>query len=212
VREPDFIPRWYPRLRARRHMLIVEIWCIALLGGALYLWAWQSRMHIQQQRSDVAALDSKLGSTSIQLEKLKAMLDQQRKLKEQAQVVDRLGPYVPAARLIDVLNEAMPPSMALLDLQQETQETPLTKAPGDAAATASPASGSAGPGVDRKVKLTVTAVAPSDADLANFMTKLSAEPNLADVSMAYARDRTENGHAMREFAVTFDIDLGIRTQ
>jgi len=208
MREPDFVPRWYPRLLRRRRMLILEIWIIALLGGGLYLWGWQSRMHLRQQQADVASLDKRLGQTSVQLEKLKELLDTQRKLKQQEAVVDRLGPYVPVVRLIDVLSDAMPSSMALLDLQQDTQETPVVKtASSDATGGAA-----AGPSVDRKVKLTVTAVAPSDVELASFLANLSKDPNLGDVSMTYARDFSQDGHVMREFAVTFDIDLGIRTQ
>jgi len=207
MREPDFVPRWYPRLRRGRNIVILEIWVIALLAGALYLWGWQSRLHLRQQQADVNILDKRLGQTSIQLEKLKEMLSLQRQLKQQEQVVDRLGPHVSAARLIDVLGETMPPSMALLDLQQDMQETPAVRP-----ASADGSGGATTPSVDRKIKLTVTAVAPSDVELANFLANLSREPNLADVSMAYARDRGQDGHLMREFAVTFDIDLGVRTQ
>jgi Tfp pilus assembly protein PilN len=209
MREPDFVPRWYPQLRNRQRNLIIEIWVIALLGGALYLWGWQSRLHLGQQQAEITSLDSRLGQTSVQLEKLKDMLDTQRKLKEQEQVVDRLGPYVPTARLIDVLDEAMPSSMALLDLQEDTQETPVVKS----ASTDAPGGGGAvSPTVDRKVKMTVTAVAPSDVELAAFLANLSKESNLSDISMTYARDFSQDGHIMREFAVTFDIDLGIRAQ
>jgi Tfp pilus assembly protein PilN len=208
MREPDFVPRWYPRLLRRKKHLILEIWIISLLGGGLYLWAWQSRLHLRQQVADVAYLDSRLGQTSLQLEKLKDMLDTQRKLKQQEQVVDRLGPYVPAARLIDVLGDAMPPSMALLDLTQDTQETPVVKS----ASTDAPAGPAAGASIDRKVKMTVTAVAPSDVELAAFLANLSKDSTLGNVSMVYARDFSQDGHVMREFSVTFDIDLGIRTQ
>jgi len=205
MREPDFVPRWYPRLRRGRRLVILEIWVIAMLAGVLYLWGWQSRLHLRQQLADVNILDKRLGQTSIQLEKLKDMLSLQQQLKQQEQVVDRLGPHVSAARLIDVLGETMPSSMALLDLQQDTQETQVAR-------TADATGGPVTPSVDRKVKLTVTAVAPSDVELANFLANLSKEPNLTDVSMTYARDRGQDGHLMREFAVTFDIDLGIRTQ
>ena len=48
---------------------------------------------------------------------------------------------------------------------------------------------------------------PTDVDLANFLAGLQNVPYFENVAMAYAKDRAENGHVMREFEVNFTIDL-----
>jgi len=53
----------------------------------------------------------------------------------------------------------------------------------------------------------LTAVAPTDVELANFYAKLAAMPQISDVNWTYSKDRVQEGHTMRECAVTFSIDL-----
>jgi hypothetical protein len=61
---------------------------------------------------------------------------------------------------------------------------------------------------NRRVKMRMQGVAPTDSDLASFLAKLTAKPFFSAVAVTYSRPRSEDGHVMREFEVTFVLDLG----
>jgi hypothetical protein len=57
------------------------------------------------------------------------------------------------------------------------------------------------------MKVKMIGVAPTDVDVMNFLTRLGDVPFFEQVYMTYAKDRPENGHVMREFEVTFCLNL-----
>jgi hypothetical protein len=60
---------------------------------------------------------------------------------------------------------------------------------------------------DRKLKVKLVGIAPSDVEVANFLAGLTGRSFLDQVAMTYARDRVSDGRVMREFEVTFVINL-----
>jgi len=60
---------------------------------------------------------------------------------------------------------------------------------------------------EEQIKIRVQGVCPTDVDLANFMTQLSAVPFFDAVNNTYARERAENNRVMREFELTFSVNL-----
>jgi hypothetical protein len=44
-------------------------------------------------------------------------------------------------------------------------------------------------------------------DLANFLGELSKMPFLEQVNVSYSQDKVDSGHRMREFEVTFSMNL-----
>jgi hypothetical protein len=50
-------------------------------------------------------------------------------------------------------------------------------------------------------------VSPSDVDLANFLAGLTNVPFFQDVAMIRSHDKSDSGHIMREFEVTFGMSL-----
>jgi hypothetical protein len=55
--------------------------------------------------------------------------------------------------------------------------------------------------------VTIRGVAPTHVDVANFVVQLSNVPYFEQVSLGYGRDNMLNGHLMREFEVTFFVNL-----
>jgi len=60
---------------------------------------------------------------------------------------------------------------------------------------------------NRQLNVRLNGVAPTDVDLANFMMRLSGVRFFENVSMSFAKDRSEGGHLMREFEITFSLNL-----
>ncbi len=61
--------------------------------------------------------------------------------------------------------------------------------------------------MDRNLRVRLQGVAPTDVELATFLTELNKVPFLEHVAPTYARDRREAGHVLREFELTFTINL-----
>jgi hypothetical protein len=94
----------------------------------------------------------------------------------------------------------MPKEMSLTELNVETQEQP-------ARPTSQRQTTNAATEVDRRLNVRLIGVAPSDVDLANFLTGLTGVPFFENVSMTYSRDKAQSGHLLREFEVTFSLNL-----
>jgi hypothetical protein len=126
-----------------------------------------------------------------------------RQLRQQAEVLTRLGIHVEAGRLISKLSEAMPPSVSLLSLNIDTDEIPVQLS---AAEKASLKEGAHAP-IDRRLRVKVQGVSPTDVEWTTFMTELTKVPFFERVAFTSARDRRESGHVLREFELTFTINL-----
>ena len=123
------------------------------------------------------------------------------KLKERAQVLNKVGFHVEAARLLATLDEVMPKSASLLELSFLTEE----KQP--ATLLAAKAAQERDRVTDRRLNVRVTGVAPTDVEVADFLTKLTGKPFFEDVRMTGSKPRVENGHVMREFELYFTMNL-----
>jgi hypothetical protein len=61
--------------------------------------------------------------------------------------------------------------------------------------------------VDRRLKVKLQGVCPTDVDLANFMTQLNTVPFFEQVNISYSREKSDNAHVMREFEASFFVGL-----
>jgi Tfp pilus assembly protein PilN len=200
MRELEFLPDWYPRLRRRKRFVLLQAWMTVVLVIGLGFCTVLLCRNVRGSEVSLNGLHRQLNQTDAELQKLNDLLTLQKQWQQQAQVLSQLGPHVPAARLFDSLAELMPPQMALLELstsyeEQEKQLPSLVAAKGDESS------------VDRHLRVRLHGVAPTDVDLGNFLAKLTSVPYFGNIAMSYARDRTDGGHLMREFEVTFTVSL-----
>jgi len=187
-------------LRRRRRFLIAQAWSCGILVFCLLL-AWiLLNQNLDRQRITLHGLDQQLARTNHDLQRLGEIESLTRQLQQQDNIVRRLGTYVPVARLIDVLADAMPPEMALLELQMTTQEQSV------ADPTQRLIRGAEVP-IDHVLTLRVVGVAPSDLDLSTFIGNMERIPYFSDGQLANSQGRLDSGHVMREFDVSFTMDL-----
>jgi hypothetical protein len=176
---------------------------LVLIGG-LAFWCSLAQRNVRMAEASMDAVKGELAQSEVQLRQLDEMISLQKQWRQQDQILSRLGPPVDAARLLNALDRAMPPrGMALKELTLETVEQPHVAASLAEAREAQKKEQI----VDRRLKVKLCGVAPSDVDLANFLARLGAVPLFRDVSMTYAKERSENRHVMREFEVTFSLSL-----
>jgi hypothetical protein len=199
MRELEFLPEWYPRLRRRKRLVVLQGWLTIAVIGGLSLWMFLAHRNVRAAEGSLAGIENQLQQAGAQVQKLNEMHELKKRWVHQDDILRQMGPHVPAARMFDALQELMPPEMALLDLTVVNEEV---------AASNSGLVGAQGtPAVDRRLRVTIHGVTPTDVDLGNFLAKLTSVPYFGNIAMGYAQDRVDDGRAMREFETTFTVDL-----
>jgi hypothetical protein len=201
MREVEFLPGWYAQLLRRRRWVILQTWLTIAVAGGL---AMRLSLLDRNVKADEAALDTLRGqlvqthSTLQQMERLEVL---RKKWREQAEVLTRMGVHVESGRLIGKLAEAMPESISLLQFHMAMEETALPIPAGTTIAA------NAQRPMDRRLRVRLQGVAPTDVELATFLTELNRVSFFERVAPTYVRDRRQSGHKLREFELTFTVNL-----
>jgi Tfp pilus assembly protein PilN len=199
----EFLPAWYPQIHNRKRQVMLQAWGTLVLLGGLVAWMYLSGRNVKSAEVDLRALSGQISQTEAELQKLDDLLNLQKQLRQQDRINAKLGLHVEATRMITALENSMPREMAVLSLGMEIEEQARPVATLDDAKAAQDKT----PPVTRKLKIKMQGVAPTDVDVANFLARLGTTPYFENVAMGYARDRLDTGHVMREFEVTFAVDL-----
>jgi Tfp pilus assembly protein PilN len=161
------------------------------------------RGQVHAAEANLIQVVTAMDHTRTELEKLDDLLKLEAECRQRDQVLTKLGLHVESSRLVNKLAEVMPSDMAVLDLDIAIEQTkPQASAIGRAAESAAK---DVPP--DRRMKVRLKGVAPTDVDLANFLRELSNVAFFDNVAMTYAKDRSDSGHVMREYEVTFSLNL-----
>jgi Tfp pilus assembly protein PilN len=204
MRELEFLPDWYPSLRKRKRTVGVQAYATVILISGLCLWGWLSGRNMRSASASLHALQDQLSQTDNELARLAEANEQKKELESKNQIIRSLGNHVETTRVMAAVEAAMPEEMALLDVTTEVKEA--AKAMSGLAAAASVLK-SGRPAVDRRMEITVRGVGPTDATLAKFMLNIGKSDLFDRVNLSLASERTEANHVMREFTVTFGVDL-----
>jgi hypothetical protein len=197
MRELEFLPSWYPTLRRKRRVLVIEAWLSLIIVFCLSSWLAVSAHNVITKESLLNVRQKQLTQSNIELQKLGELESLKKQMSDQAKLMARLGPNVPMSRLMDTFQQLLPKEMALRDVSVEYQKT------FKAAAARSGAAGEPDP----SYLVTIHGVAPSDMQLGNFMTNLAkAIPHWVGGSISDA-DAHQDGHLMRDFSFSFSIRL-----
>ncbi|HEV2293496.1 MAG TPA: PilN domain-containing protein [Tepidisphaeraceae bacterium] len=201
MREVEFLPRWYPQVRRRRRYVMLQAWMTVIVMLALGLWMMQSGRNIRREEATLRTREAELSASRSELKVVEELMTLRKKLVEQSKVLSKVGTHTEAARLLATLDEVMPRSTALLELSLLTEEThPITLAGARAAQDKEPS-------VDRRLIVRVTGIAPTDVEVADFLTRLTGKPFFEDVRMTGSKPRVDDGRVMREFEVYFSMNL-----
>ncbi|HEV7300385.1 MAG TPA: PilN domain-containing protein [Tepidisphaeraceae bacterium] len=205
MRELDFLPAWYPRLRRKRMLAVAQAWAATALLVAAASWVFAEHRLARASEARLVELAAALDRTQVDLHKLDDLLALEGRWRHRDRVMIKLGLHVEATRLIEKLNEVMPPEMAVLALELETADAKADAARAIDSNDDAVASLDMPP--DRQLNVRLHGVAPTDVDLASFMMRLSGVRFFENVNMSYAKDRSEGGHLMREYQITFSLNL-----
>jgi len=202
MRDMEFLPDWYPQTRRRRRLVVLMGWLTLLLIAGMGMHRLLVDRNIAAADKGLRSLREQLDQTNAQLVEMDKLDSMRQQLRQQQNIVSRLGFYVNACKAIDSIDGLMPKQMSMTGMQLENEEkvdlSAIQQAKGNGEVT-----------VDRHLKIRIQGVCPTDVDLANFMTQLSTIAFFDQVSVTYARDKADNGHVLREFEVSFMLNLNV---
>lgn len=210
MRETEFLPGWYPQLKRRKRIALLQAWMTVALAVGLGAWSITTAREVSSARGVDEALTGRLHRTQAELTELDELLALQKKCRQQYEVLEQLGGHVEAARVLDRIDEIMPHEMALLDFNYQVEERPRAAYP--LVTVAAGRSSAPALTTDRRLRIRLRGVSPTDVDVARFLAQLGDVPYFDEVSMTYAKNRAQSGHTMREFEVTFSVGLNGVTQ
>ena len=201
MRELEFLPDWYPQTHRRRRLIVLQGWLTLVMVAGMGSWILLKDRNNTLDERILAVQTAQLDQTYAQLAEVDKLDSLRRQLRQQEEVISRIGFAVEACKAVNALDDRMPRQMALTGIVLENEERV------DRSALAANRGPNNEPSVDRRLKVRVQGVCPTDVDLANFMTQLAAVPYFESVNNTYARERTENSRVMREFELTFSVNL-----
>ena len=203
MREIDFLPPWYARLQERRRSLRLLVWCALIVVCGLISALGMARQNEARAQITLDSLKGQAQQANLELDQMQRLESLQKKWRRQAEVVERLGNHVESSRLINALVKAMPPGIALTELNIDGEEIQVAMTSVARAALKDPGN----PPLERRLRVRLLGYAPTDVDLATFMTDLNTVPFFDRVAPTFVRDKLEGGHVLREFELTFTITL-----
>lgn len=199
MHEMEFLPDWYPHLRRRKRMVVLQLWATVLVAFGFGLWVFLAKGNVAARQIDHRSVARQLEQSRADLHELNNQLNEKQKLEAEQRIVSKVGLHVEATRLLGKLDQIMPREMTIVEANFDTLDMPL---PLD------PMSDNRVQKYARKLMVHLSGVTPSDADWAGVLAKLSSVPFFQDVRLVAAHDKVDQGHLMRQFEVSFMVDLG----
>jgi len=203
MRDIEFLPGWYSQFLRRRRTVFLQMWVTVAVALGLGLWLFLADRNERAAESVLDGLRGQIQQTSAQLQQMDRLEMLRKQLRQQAEVLTKLGIHVESGRLIDKLADVMPPSLSFLSLNIDTDEIPVQLS----AAERVNLKDGARPPLDRRLRVRLQAVAPTDVEMATFLTELNQISFFERPALNYVKNRVESGHVLREFEVTFSINL-----
>ena len=207
--ELEFLPEWYPRIQRRKRLVVLSGWMTVIVAVAFLLWTLLAHHNVRVDEAMLSSLESQVVQNKTEQKQLDEQLAIKKQLEAQARIVATLGFPVEMSRLLRTLDAVMPKEMSLIDVSFDTveQQVSAAVATGTAAARATPGTDRPAADIDRKLKVRLIGVSPTDVDLANFLAGLTSLSFLQEVALVRSDFKSDSGHLMREFEVTFSMDL-----
>ena len=196
MRNIDFLPEHIRqrRLRARRLARYGYVLACAMVAVALWEFSWRGR--VSAAYAQLTELQDRHDHVKKQLSDRESLQRQQAQLLIKERISNTLGSRVSALDLLAEIERVLPPHVSLRNLSMEAVQV---KVPIEVPRKRSRSGEKQHHANVNRVRFTVTAIAPTDVDVANSIAQLSSSPLLEDINMAYARTVSIEGRQAKEF-------------
>lgn len=196
----DFLPERIKERRARHHRLIRQAYLLVVCLIAMAALGYIRQVRITRAEAQIVLLGHRVTNVRQQLAMRADLERQQAELLIKKRIDDLLGSRVNTLDLQAELERVLPPSMTLTRLNIEAVEVRVPVEPVKAGvAQAARGSHYQKEKTIKRVRVSLTGLAPTDVAVANFIGQLSASPVFEDVNMDYTKNVIFRNHLAREF-------------
>ena len=209
----SFLPEDYLQRRAARR---TNILCIALfiivMGGVVggYLFTDWQRREVQAHQQRVA---QQFEQAARRLEQLEQLQEQKQQMLHKARVTSALVERIPRSLLLSELINHMPTQLSLLELELETEVVRQTSQARTSLARRRERMKDEAKEKEQRVEVPETSmglhlvgVAPTDVEVAQFMTALSRHPMFVDLNLQFSEETTVEQNKMRKFQIQMQVN------
>lgn len=207
----DYIQR---RIARRTNVICLTLFAVVMAGvvAAWFVTDRQRRDIIAQQQ----AVNDQFEQAARRLEQLEQLQEQKQQMLRKAKVTAVLIEKLPRSVLLAELINNMPPTLSLLELDLDTKvlraaprpQTALERARQNAQAREA----AAGPDIripDTQVSLGLVGVAPTDVEVAQFISSLGAHEMFDRVNLQFSEQTLIEGAKLRKFRVSLHLNQDV---
>lgn len=218
----SFLPEDYVEKRLARRTNVICLTLFAIVAVGLWATYFVDLARRDEARSRLAEANEQFERAAQQIQQFEELQARKDEWTRKAQVAAVLVERVHRTILLSELINHMPQSLGLLEFTLET-ETIKTSAPPASKLQLERAKKSAKaaakkveePVIDApkmKVKMDLTGVAPTDVEIAEYITALSSHPLFREVSLKFSEQSKVEDREMRKFGLSMvlNTDLDMR--
>ena len=214
--EMSFLPEDYLERRNQRRTNVISLSLfVVVMSGviAAFLVTDKKRIEVRAQKQQI---DADFADAAKRLQQLDKLQERKQQMMRKAKVTAVLLERVPRSMLLAELINNMPTTLSLLSMDLDTKAVKNPRANVTTAmerARNKKANAMAGvnmPPIEAtEVSIGMTGVAPTDVQVAQFMTALGQTAMFADVNLVYSEEMTVNERTMRKFAINMSLNNAI---
>ncbi len=211
----SFLPQDYveKKIQQRTNVICLALFCIVLSVVTLAWWVTnREQIEDQKLKQDV---DRQFVEADHRLQQLDEMQQRRSEMMLKARVTSALLERVPRTLILSELINNMPTSMGLLELGISTHVVAARTPPTNLMDKAKLERNKGLTGMSdidikpTEVGLDVVGMAPTDVQVAQFMTALGKSPIFQDLTLQYTEDMVVDSEHMRKFGINMTINQDI---
>jgi Tfp pilus assembly protein PilN len=196
----DFLPKRIRAQQALRERRVRQVYLVIVSIAMLVLVASFRQERLGSARGEVSQLIRRKSKYEYRLGMRTSLEQQLAELRVKKEINSTLGTRVDALDLLAEIGRVVPECVVLTDLDFETTEirAPLERN-GGMRGSVQAGGGKLNDQAHKRIRLTMTGLAPKDVDVAEFIGRMSSSPLFEDVNMGYAKNVPFRGRNAREF-------------
>ena len=204
----SFLPEDYleKRVAKRTNLICLSLFAVVMVAiGAAELFGRAQDADVRRRLADVT---QQYEDAARKLEQLDQLQQQKQQMIRKARVASVLVERVPRTLMLSELVNHMPATLSLLELNLDTATLKATAPPRSQLKARKDKKTKEAASADGEVeaprteiRLNLVGLSPTDVEVAQFITALSAHPMFKDVTLQYSEQTKVDEREMRKFSI-----------
>ncbi|HVT82213.1 MAG TPA: hypothetical protein VHM90_16340 [Phycisphaerae bacterium] len=196
----NLLPGWYLRQRRQERNIKLHVIAMLAIGGLMAGLSLLGRQQVNRLNAEKAQLEARLDMTPNPANDLQRVTIDLKRLQDLQQARQELGNTVPMSCVIQQLQNAMVPGMALTSVAIDVQPLPV-KGSGVVGDQRNP------PRYHEVAHVVIGGIAVEDRHIAALVRELTNNRLFTDVSQDYIRGGSLQNYSVRKFEIQLSMDL-----